>query len=217
MHISDGILSGPLIAITSACAITGVGIGLSKMDYERVPRVGMLSATFFVASLIQVPAPGSVTSAHLLLNGLLGFLLGWHVFPALLTALFLQAILFGFGGLTVLGSNVCILGFSGLACHYLFRRMTYSGMSNRRAFTVGFGAGMLGVFLSALIAGTVLLMSDSGYISAAGILLLTHLPVMFIEGFVTGSIIAFIIKVRPDYFNHERLSTFSGELSSEQH
>jgi cobalt/nickel transport system permease protein len=54
-----------------------------------------------VSSLVSVPVgPGSV---HLLLNGLMGLLLGWAAVPAILVALILQAVFFGFGGILVLG------------------------------------------------------------------------------------------------------------------
>ena len=42
---------------------------------------------------------------HLILNGLLGMLLGWAAFPSIFVALMLQAILFQYGGITVLGVN----------------------------------------------------------------------------------------------------------------
>ena len=64
---------------------------------------GVLSATFFVASLVHVPVGPS--SVHLIMNGLAGLVLGWAAFPALFVGLLLQAVFFGFGGVTVLGVN----------------------------------------------------------------------------------------------------------------
>jgi cobalt/nickel transport system permease protein len=53
--------------------------------------VSLLPTTFCVASLIHVPiGPGNV---HLILEGLMGIVLGWSCFPAILIALFLQSIL----------------------------------------------------------------------------------------------------------------------------
>jgi cobalt/nickel transport system permease protein len=73
----------------------GTAIGLKKIDYDHLGRVGILSATFFVASLVHVPIwPSSV---HLILNGVVGLLLGWAAFPAILVALLLQAVFFQFG------------------------------------------------------------------------------------------------------------------------
>ncbi len=67
MHISEGILTAPVLAGGAALTIAGTAIGLEKLDYDRIMTVSLLSATFFVASLIHVPiGPGSV---HLLLGG----------------------------------------------------------------------------------------------------------------------------------------------------
>ena len=104
MHIADGILTAPVVAATAVLATVGVAVGVRKVDADDVPRVGILAALFFVGSLIHVPV--GVASAHLLLNGLAGLLLGWSAFPALAVALLLQTVLFHFGGFVSLGANV---------------------------------------------------------------------------------------------------------------
>ena len=75
MHISEGVLSGPVLISGGALAAAGTAIGLKNLDYDRIARAGMLSAAFFVASLIHVPV--GPANAHLILNGLVGLLLGW--------------------------------------------------------------------------------------------------------------------------------------------
>src|SRR5512147_1129646 len=79
MHISEGVLSPAVLAGGAGLAAAGCAIGLKKLDYEAIPRVAILSAAFFVASLIHVPI-GPV-GAHLVLNGLMGLLLGWVAVP----------------------------------------------------------------------------------------------------------------------------------------
>ncbi|HIJ20834.1 MAG TPA: cobalt transporter CbiM, partial [Deltaproteobacteria bacterium] len=107
MHISEGILSGPVLISGVALAAAGTAIGLKKLDYERIPRAAILAASFFVASLIHVPVGPS--SVHLILNGIVGLILGWGAFPVILVALVLQAIFFQFGGITTLGVNTMIM------------------------------------------------------------------------------------------------------------
>jgi cobalt/nickel transport system permease protein len=119
MHISEGVLSAPVLVSGAALTVVGTAIGLKKLDYDRIPQVAMLAATFFVASLVHVPIGPS--SVHLILNGLLGLLLGWIAFPAILVGLILQALLFQFGGFTTLGVNGIIMALPAVACHYLFR------------------------------------------------------------------------------------------------
>ncbi|MCV6597055.1 MAG: cobalt transporter CbiM, partial [Mangrovicoccus sp.] len=103
MHIVDGALSNPVVIGGAIAAAGGIAMGLRSLDLDRIPTAGVLSAAFFVASLIHVPIGPS--SVHLILNGLAGLLLGWAAFPALFVGLLLQAVFFGFGGLTVLGIN----------------------------------------------------------------------------------------------------------------
>ncbi len=49
----------------------------------------------------------------------MGLLLGWPAFPAILVGLFLQALLFQFGGLTVLGVNTFNVAVPAVLCFYL--------------------------------------------------------------------------------------------------
>ncbi|MBC7240809.1 MAG: energy-coupling factor ABC transporter permease, partial [Chloroflexi bacterium] len=95
MHISEGVLSGPVLLGGALLTAGGTYVGLSKLKDKDIPKVGILSSAFFVASLIHVPL--GPTSVHLILNGLNGLFLGWAVFPSILVALFLQGILFQFG------------------------------------------------------------------------------------------------------------------------
>jgi ABC-type Co2+ transport system permease subunit len=60
MHISEGILSPAVLIGGAAFAAAGVAIGLKNLEQKEIPTVGILSAAFFVASLIHVPA-GPVT------------------------------------------------------------------------------------------------------------------------------------------------------------
>lgn len=197
VHISDGALTNDVMIATNALAAIGVGVGLAKTDYERVPRVGVLASVFFVASLIHINIGPS--SVHLMLNGLLGFLLGWSAFPALAAALFLQAVLLGFGGLTVLGSNVLNTALPALACYYVFGLRCRQANTPRAAFAWGALAGGFGVLLTCvLLAFTLYLSNAESYLVAIKALLLAHLPVVGIEAVVVGATARFFHKVRPE-------------------
>jgi cobalt/nickel transport system permease protein len=90
MHISEGVLSVPILISGAALTAAGVTIGLRKMRNDTLVTVAILSAAFFVGSLVHIPVGPS--SAHLILNGLLGAVLGWASFPAILVGLLLQAV-----------------------------------------------------------------------------------------------------------------------------
>src|SRR5262249_15470636 len=75
---------------------------------------------FFIASSIHVPIPGSPSSAHLLLNGLVGVLLGWRAALAIPIGLFLQATLLGHGGFLALGVNSFVMTLPALLARWTF-------------------------------------------------------------------------------------------------
>jgi len=193
MHISEGVLSGPVLASGIALAAAGTAVGLKKLDYERIPQAGILAAAFFVASLVHVPIGPS--SVHLVLNGIVGLLLGWGAFPAILVALTLQAVFFQFGGITTLGVNTVIMAAPALVCFFCFGRLMQKRTS--MALTGAFVCGFVSVFLGALIAGVFLVFTEADFLKASGMLVAAHLPVMIIEGIITAFCVAFLRKVQP--------------------
>jgi len=195
MHISEGVLSAPVLVTGAAIAVTGISVGLKKMDYEKIPEAAVLSAAFFVASLIHVPLGPS--SVHLVLNGINGLLLGWLCFPSILVALALQAILFQFGGITVLGVNTLIMALPGLIVYYLFGSLI-KGKNRLLSLASAFAGGCFSVLLSGILVAGALLSTGESFILAAKLILLAHLPVMIIEGIITLFCVAFLKKVKPE-------------------
>jgi cobalt/nickel transport system permease protein len=193
MHISEGVLSGPVLISGAALAAAGTAIGLKKLDYDRIARAGILSAAFFVASLIHVPIGPS--SAHLILNGLVGLLLGWAAFPAILVALVLQAMLFQFGGITALGVNTIIMALPAVICYLAFSPFLHKNAT--LALVATFACGFLSVFLSAIILGLSLLFTEENFFEVSAIVIAAHIPVMIVEGIITAICVAFIRKVQP--------------------
>ncbi|HLN31492.1 MAG TPA: CbiM family transporter [Gemmataceae bacterium] len=118
VHISDGVLApswllgGFVVAALLAC------FGAWKIRDEEIPRVAVLTSAFFVASLVHVRVPP--TSVHLILNGLMGVVLGRRAALAIPVGLFLQAALIGHGGFTSLGINSCVMVLPALLAWQLF-------------------------------------------------------------------------------------------------
>jgi cobalt/nickel transport system permease protein len=166
-----------------------------------------MSAALFVASLVHVPI--GVVSAHLILNGLAGLLLGWAVIPAAFVALLLQAILFQHGGLTTLGVNTAALALPGLAVFLLFGRALHS--RGAWGYAAPFLAGALAAALSGVLVAAALLLSDeTAFAKAAMAVLLAHLPTMIIEGVICSFCVAFLRTVKPQmlpYSNRRRESS----------
>ncbi len=194
MHISEGVLSGPVIFSGVALAAAGTAIGLKKLDFDRIGQAGLLAAAFFVASLIHVPIGPS--NVHLILNGLVGLLLGWSAFPVILVALLLQAVLFQYGGITTLGVNTVIMAAPAVAGYYVYTislRIKPSLM-----LPAAFATGFIAVFLAACLAAIALISANNDFSEAAIMLATAHLPVMAIEGIISAFCVGFLHKVLPE-------------------
>jgi len=172
MHIAEGVLSAPVLALGAATAAFGIWLGLRRLKEDRLILSAVLAATFFIGSLIHVPLGPS--SVHLLLGGLAGLLLGWSAFPVIFVGLLLQAVLFQFGGLLVLGVNTCTVALPAVLCGCLLRGSLPRGGK------------------------TALALTDQGFLGAAKLLVVAHLPVAAIEGTVTMSVVGFLDRTRPD-------------------
>ncbi len=194
-HLVDGVLSGDVVVATTVLAVGGVAIGLRSMKSEDVPQVALMTAALFVSSLVRLPiGPASV---HPLLAGMAGLLLGWRVFPAFLVALLLQALFFGFGGVTVLGANVLNMALPGVLCFYLFGSRVRDGAGNI-GLVAAAAAGALGVVMVSSGIAAELALSGKALIPAAKLILLAHLPVAAVEAAFTVAVVAFLRKVKPE-------------------
>jgi len=195
MHISEGVLSAPVLITGAALAAAGVAVGLKKMDSDKIPQVAVLSSAFFVASLIHVPIGPS--SVHLILNGINGLLLGWMCFPSILVALALQAILFQFGGITVLGVNTVTMALPGVISFYLFHRFV-NQQRRLLPLAAAFTCGFLSVLFSGILVAIALVFTQESFMSVAKLIVVAHLPIMIIEGIITLFCVAFLHRVKPE-------------------
>ncbi|NPA40254.1 MAG: cobalt transporter CbiM [Thermodesulfobacteria bacterium] len=197
MHISEGVLSPPVLLAGGLLTLGGIILGLKNLKNEKLPQVAVLSSAFFVASLIHVPIGPS--SAHLILNGLVGILLGWCSFLAIFLGLLLQALIFQFGGLTVLGVNTFDMAFPAVICWFLFRRMIKKD-NLKLSFIGGFLSGFCAVILAAIFTSTALYLTQKRFLAVAKTLIAVHLPIATIEGLITGFVVTYLLKVKPEVF-----------------
>lgn len=149
VHISDGVLTTPWLAAGFVLAALLVGLAMWRIRDDEVPRVAILTAAFFVSSLIRVPVPP--TTIHLLLTGLVGVMLGPRSALAIAVGLVMQMMLIGHGGWSTLGVNTCVMTLPALCCWLLFRamhRLPWCKELAARRMMVGCGA--LALYFSAV-------------------------------------------------------------------
>lgn len=194
VHLSDGVISTPWLV----GGFVGAGLLLAlaswRLTEDWVPRIGVLTAAFFVGSTIHFKL--LVTSVHLILNGLVGVILGRRAPLAITVGLTLQYLLLAHGGLWTLGLNACIIGLPAVIAGQFFLLFRRAGMS---AFPLGFllGTGTASAtvglnFLVLLIGG------KEDWQTLAELVLLAHVPVVVLEGLILGVVVRYLEKVKPE-------------------
>jgi cobalt/nickel transport system permease protein len=195
VHLSDGVLS-------TAWTVAGFGgtallllLALWGLKEEQIPRIGLLSATFFVGSSIHIKL-AVFGSVHLILNGLVGVVLGRRAPLAILVGLLLQSFLLAHGGLTALGMNTCIIAIPAVLAGWtypLLRAMRLPPFI--RGALLGGGAVALTVTLNFLV---LLFCGKEDWSTLAKFVLLAHVPIVFVEGLMLGVIVQYLEMVKPD-------------------
>ena len=185
MHIADGIISTEIAIVADVISIGALYAFGKKTDADDIPKMGMMAAALFVASLIHFPVAG--TSVHLGLFGLAGILLGVRSFPVVFVALLFQSLIFQHGGILSTGLNALNMGAGAIAAYLLWR------VSGIPEFVRAFTAGFLGIMVPALFMAVEFNMSGYG----RGIFYLLHVYVIVaaIEGLLTLTIVKFFRKV----------------------
>lgn len=194
MHIADGVLP---IGVAAGCGVASLALtawSVRQTDSESLPKVAVVTAAFFVASLVHVPMPP--TSVHLLIPGLVGVLLGRSSFLAIMLGLLLQSLLFSFGGLTALGANGLMMGVPALVCGGLFSR--FRGSTRKRNMIVAGCAGGFGTLLAASILALLLATGGEDFFAVIKLALLAHLPVFVVEALVSAFTVSFLYRVKPE-------------------
>ncbi len=207
MHIPDGILPLPVSLGGFAFSAGIVAVCLYRINQRPdprrdIPKAAMLTAAFFAASLVHVPVPPF--SVHLTLGGLMGVVLGWFAFPAIVVGLFFQAVMFGHGGLTALGVNALIQGGPALVAFALFRFLAGGGHAQgMRTVAAAFLGGAGAAALSVLMLASVVLGNIPAHLDAeterraVEIFALVHLPVMIVEGMIVAFLVGFLRRTSP--------------------
>ena len=212
MHIPDGFLP-PSICLAGYALTGGISwytlreIKRDRYTQANIPKASLLTAAFFVASLIHIPIPPS--SVHLILNGLMGAVLGFYAFPAILIGLFFQAVMFQHGGMSTLGVNAIILGSPAIAAHLLFQQRDRLPdkkqlLTKVLSFAAGAGALLLSATMFALLLITYISPDLDANAERTAILVSmgSYIIQAIIEGVFCLMLISFLEQVKPELIKH---------------
>lgn len=213
MHIPDGYL-GPATAAAGYAVMLPLWamagrVMKATLKAAQVPHLAIGAAFSFLIMMFNVPIPGGSTG-HAVGGVLVAILLGpWAAVLAVSTALVVQALLFGDGGITALGANcfnmAVALPFTGYWAYRAIAAGSALG-SKRRVWAAGLG-GYVGLCVAALCAGVEFgvqpllhhtadgqaLYCPYGLGVAVPAMLGSHLLVFgWVEAFVTAMVVAYL-------------------------
>jgi cobalt/nickel transport system permease protein len=209
LHISNGIINGPVSLLYAAVAAGLLALCLYRarqdLSDRLAPMAGLVAAFIFAAQMINFPVlPG--VSGHLLGGALAAALVGpWVGALCVSVGLLVQALIFADGGVSALGLNISNMALLGTAVGYL----VVAGLLKllpRTAFGVGaavFCGSVISVVLASqgfvlqyLLGGDVSLIVGYGQISAAmgGV----HALIGIGEGAIAALTVTAVARVRPD-------------------
>jgi cobalt/nickel transport system permease protein len=196
VHLSDGVFAEPWLVAGFAGLAVLLLVALWHVREEDIPRIGVLTAAFFVGSSIHIKLAVLPTSAHLILNGLVGVILGRRAPLAVTIGLLLQYLLLAHGGLTTLGLNACIVGIPAVIAGWCYPALRKLGLKPfARGLLLGAGAAALAVTLNFLL---LLFCGKEDWSTLAKLVLLAHIPVVIVEGLMLGVIVRYLEKVKPE-------------------
>ncbi len=216
MHIAEGLLPLGVAAGWFAAVLPFLAAGVVVINRRKqrepsyIPLLGIFGAAVFVFSCLPIPIPGVGVTAHPAGTGFSAILIG--PLPSVVAAflsLLLQALFLAHGGLTTLGANTFSMGvlgsFTGFAAFLAGRAL---GLN---LFAAGFLAGFCADVATYL--GTSLALASGlhggNFLEAAGAIILILSPYVavlaVIEGVITGGILVYVQRHRPDLLQRLRL------------
>ena len=228
MHIPDGYL-GPITYGGLWAAMAPVWWYASKkikksLKAAQVPFLALSAAFSFVIMMFNIPIPAG-TTGHATGATLIALLLGpWPAVMAVSIALFIQAFVFGDGGITALGANCFNIAFAEVLAGYGVYRLVcprgggQGGNSRLRAFgrrqLIGAALGSYaGINVAALLTAVELgvqtllhrgpdgrpLYSPFPLTVTVPAIMIEHMVVFgFVEALVTVLVLAYLRRSRPE-------------------
>jgi cobalt/nickel transport system permease protein len=208
MHISNGIIDGPISAAFGAVAIIGLAIAVARgridLDERLAPMAGLVAAFVFAVQMLNFPVlPG--VSGHLLGGALAAMLVGpWVGALCVATVLFIQAMMAD-GGITALGLNITNMALLGTAAGYLLivallkvlpKTPVGLGITAFVASVVSVTVASQGFVLQYALGGTAQFPGGIGALAIA--MAGPHILIGVGEGIIAATTVATVAKVRPD-------------------
>jgi cobalt/nickel transport system permease protein len=231
MHIPDGYLSPATVVVAYGAAAPfwyQAGKRVKEtLQGQSAPLVALFAAFSFTVQMFNIPVPGG-TTAHAVGGTLMAVVLGpWAAVVGVSTALVIQALFFGDGGITAIGANCLNMGIAlPISGYLLYRLLAGSNPSPKRQAIAAAAGGYLGINVAGLLTGIELgiqpmlwseggraLYNPYGLDITVPAMLLVHLTLAgFAEAALTGLGVAFLLRSHPWLLASAPTGTAAGGL-----
>lgn len=156
MHIPSHYISPSTCAIFGVAMIPVWKLALSKLKQElpknTLQLIGLGAAFSFLLMMFNMPLPGG-TTGHMVGAALIALLLGpFSAAISVSTAIIVQALMFGDGGVLEIGANAFNMAFvMPFAAHYINKFIKGSKQGGVREYLAVFAAGYFSLNIAALL------------------------------------------------------------------
>jgi cobalt/nickel transport system permease protein len=205
MHIPNAVLDPTVAVVTGVVGAAGLGYALRSVERTQGERttvlMGTMAAFVFAAQMVNFPV-GPGVSGHLLGGVLAAVLLGpWAGAVVIAAVLIVQCLVFGDGGLVALGANFVNMGLLGSVVGYAIYAPIRRAIGGRAGLIFG---AMIAAWLTVILAAGAFAveLAASGhraeFVRVLSWMLLVHAAIGVGEAVVTGLVLRFIVRTRPD-------------------
>jgi len=214
IHLEDGSFSLFFVLLWWTAAIILVGIAIylmrseKKPDRRKITLAAFCTAAAFAIFQVSIPIFGGV---HLNLTPLIGILAGPAAGSLVVLIINILSATIGHGGWGLIGANTLVNideVFAGYSCFRLLKTSIPDLFPRAGIATIaGLFCGNIAMILIIIVSGVQGVNQSTGQIlTGLSLLAAVNMGVAVVEAFITGLIVAYIGKVRPDLLGDELLS-----------
>jgi len=206
IHLEDGSFSLSWVIVWWIVALLLIGVALWSLrsrgtkNQKRITIAAFVAAAAFAVFQINIPLFGGV---HLNLTPLIGILVGPVLGTLVILVINILSAAIGHGGWGLVGANVLINLIEVIVAYLIFRgtRSIIPDLFSRAGIAtfVGLFCGnlvMLGIILVSGIQGVT--QTTGQVLTGLSLIIAVNMGVAVIEALLTGLIVRYIGKIRPD-------------------
>ena len=206
IHLPDGTFSIKWVITWWIIAIIIVGLCLywlkkvKKIDNRKITMAAMLTAASFAIFQVNIPLFGGV---HMNLTPLIGILAGPAIGGIIVLIVNILSAAIGHGGWGLIGANILVNMTEVTVAYSIYKALGKINLDTFSKAGIGTIAGLLlgniTMILIILISGIQGVNQDiPNTLYGLSLLAAVNMGVAIIESFITGYVVSYIMRVRPD-------------------